>query len=156
MALFLFTKSILEGKSIKVFNNGNMRRDFTYVDDIVEGIIRVINKIPQPNPNWSGDTPDPGTSKAPYKIYNIGNNQPIELMQMIRVLEDCLGIEAKKNMMPMQPGDVPMTYANVDDLAEDVGFKPNTSIEVGIQNFVNWYKDYYQQEVDLISSQGTI
>lgn len=156
MALFLFTKSIIEGKPIKVFNNGNMRRDFTYVDDIVEGIIRVINKIPQPNPNWSGDTPDPGTSQAPYKIYNIGNNQPIELMQMIKVLEDCLGIKAKKNMMPMQPGDVPMTYANVDDLAEDVGFKPNTSIEVGIQNFVNWYKDYFQQKVELISSQGTI
>ncbi len=143
MAVFSFTKLIIEGKHIKVFNNGNMRRDFTYIDDIVEGIVRVIDKIPQPNPNWSGNTPDPGTSKAPYKIYNIGNNQPIELMHLIKVLEDCLGIEAKKSMMPMQLGDLPMTYANVDDLAEDVEFKPNTSMEVGIRNFVNWYRDYY-------------
>ncbi|AFY54693.1 nucleoside-diphosphate-sugar epimerase [Rivularia sp. PCC 7116] len=144
MALFLFTKLMLEGKPINIFNNGNMRRDFTYIDDIVEGVVRVIDKIPQLNPNWSGDTPDPGTSKAPYKIYNIGNNQPVELMYMIKVLEDCLGIEAKKNMMPMQPGDVPINYANVDDLVRDVDFKPNTSIEVGIKNFVDWYRAYYK------------
>lgn len=144
MALFIFTKSILEGKPINVFNNGNMRRDFTYIDDIVEGVVRVTDKIPEPNTDWSGDTPDPGTSKAPYKIYNIGNNQPVELMHMIKVLEDCLGIEAKKNMMPMQPGDVPINYANVDDLVRDVDFKPNTSIEVGIKNFVDWYRDYYK------------
>jgi UDP-glucuronate 4-epimerase len=144
MALFMFTKAMVAGEPINVFNQGKMQRDFTYVDDIVEGIVRVIDKVPSPNPTWSGDTPDPGTSNAPYKIYNIGNNQPVELMYFIKVLENCLGKEAKKNMLPMQLGDVPATYADIDDLYNDVGFKPNTSIELGIERFVAWYKDYYK------------
>jgi UDP-glucuronate 4-epimerase len=143
MALFMFTKAILAGEPINVFNYGKMRRDFTYIDDIVEGVVRVIDKIPAPNPNWSGDTPDPGTSQAPYKIYNIGNNQPVELIRFIEVLESCLGKTAEKNMMPIQPGDVPVNYANVDDLEQDVEFKPNTPIEVGIKQFVDWYRAYY-------------
>lgn len=144
MALFLFTKAILSGEPIEVFNYGNMKRDFTYIDDIVEGIVRVINNIPQGNTNWSGDDPDPGSSKAPYKIYNIGNNNPVELSRFIEVIEKCLGIKAKKNMLPLQPGDVTMTYADVDDLIQDVGFKPATPIEVGVKRFVEWYRDYYQ------------
>jgi UDP-glucuronate 4-epimerase len=143
MALFLFTKAILAGKPINVFNNGQMRRDFTYVDDIVEGVVRVIDRIPEPNPEWSGDAPDSGTSYVPYKTYNIGNNQPVELMYLIETLEKCLGKTAEKNMMPMQPGDVPATYANVDDLIRDVGFKPSTSIEEGIAKFVDWYHEYH-------------
>ena len=143
MALFLFTKAILSGQPIDVFNYGKMRRDFTYIDDIVEGVIRVIDNIPQPNPSWSSDAPDPGTSKAPYKIYNIGNNQPVELMHFIEVLEDCLGKKAEKNMLPIQLGDVPSTYADVEDLMRDVGFRPDTSIEVGIKRFVTWYRNYY-------------
>jgi UDP-glucuronate 4-epimerase len=143
MAPMLFTKAILAGKPIDVFNYGKMQRDFTYVDDIVEGIIKVMHKIPEPNPDWLGSAPDPASSKAPYRIYNIGNNQPIELMHFIEVLEKCLGIEAKKNILPMQPGDVPTTYADVSDLIADVGFKPNTSIEIGVQRFVDWYRDYY-------------
>ncbi len=144
MALFLFTKAILEGKPIDVFNNGKMRRDFTYVDDIVEGIVRLLPNIPQGNPNWNGENPDPSTSFAPYKIYNIGNNQPVELLHFIEVLENKLGHKAIKNLLPLQEGDVPETYANVDDLMQDVGFKPSTSIETGIGNFVNWYKEYYK------------
>jgi UDP-glucuronate 4-epimerase len=144
MALFLFTKAILEGRPIDVFNYGKMKRDFTYIDDIVEGIVRVLNKIPEPSIAWSGSTPDPSTSFAPYKIYNIGNNQPIELMRFIEVLEDCLAMKAEKNMLPLQPGDVPITYADVDDLMKDVGFKPNTTIEIGIERFVKWYRSYYQ------------
>lgn len=144
MAMFIFTKAILEDKPINVFNHGRMRRDFTYIDDIIEGVVRVVDKIPQPNPNWSGDNPDPGTSNAPYKIYNIGNNQPVELMHFIKVLEDCLGKKAEKNMLPMQPGDVPVNYADVDDLVRDVDFKPNTSIEVGVKRFVDWYRSYYK------------
>jgi UDP-glucuronate 4-epimerase len=144
MALFLFTKAILEGKPIDVFNNGKMRRDFTYVDDIVEGIVRLLPKIPKGNPNWNGENPDPSTSFAPYKIYNIGNNQPVELLHFIEVLETKLGIRAVKNLLPLQEGDVPETYANVDDLMRDVGFKPSTSVETGIENFVNWYKEYYK------------
>ncbi|MCZ2200692.1 NAD-dependent epimerase [Cylindrospermopsis raciborskii] len=144
MALFLFTKAILSGEPIEVFNYGKMKRDFTYIDDIVEGIVRVINNIPQGNTNWSGDDPDPGSSKAPYKIYNIGNNNPVELSRFIEVIEKCLGIKAKKNMLPLQPGDVTMTYADVDDLIQDVGFKPATPIEVGVKRFVEWYRDYYQ------------
>jgi UDP-glucuronate 4-epimerase len=144
MAPMLFTKAILAGKPIDVFNYGKMQRDFTYVDDIVEGIVKVMHKIPEPNPNWTGTEPDPATSKAPYRIYNIGNNQPIELMYFIEVLEKALGIEAKKNIMPIQPGDVPITYADVSDLTADVGFKPDTSIEVGVQRFVEWYRAYYQ------------
>lgn len=143
MALFLFTKAILEGHHIDVFNYGKMQRDFTYIDDVVEGIVRVIDKIPEPNPDWSGDDPDPSSSNAPYKLYNIGNNSPVELLMFIELLEDCLGMKAKKNMLPLQPGDVPVTYANVDDLVRDVGFKPNTPIEVGIVRFVEWYRSYY-------------
>jgi UDP-glucuronate 4-epimerase len=144
MALFLFTKAILEGKPIDVFNYGKMQRDFTYIDDIVEGVVRVINSIPAPNPKWSGDSPDPSTSYAPYKLYNIGNNNPVELMHFIEVLEDCLGKKAEKNLLPIQAGDVPATYADVDDLIKDVGFKPSTSIEEGIKKFVEWYKGYYK------------
>jgi UDP-glucuronate 4-epimerase len=143
MALFLFTKAILAGQPIDVFNHGKMRRDFTYIDDIVEGIIRVIDRPPTPNSDWSGNTPDPGTSQSPYKIYNIGNNQPVELMHLIEVLESCLGIKAEKNFLPMQLGDVPETYADVDDLVQAVGFKPSTPIEVGVEHFVKWYHDYF-------------
>ena len=144
MALFLFTKAILSGNPIDVFNYGKMKRDFTYIDDIIEGVVRVTDNIPQGNPHWSGDKPDPGTSKAPYKIYNIGNNNPVELLHFIEVIEDCLGMKAQKNMLPLQPGDVTMTYADVDDLIADVGFKPATPIDVGIRRFIDWYRDYYQ------------
>lgn len=144
MALFLFTKAILEGKPIDVFNYGKCRRDFTYIDDIVEGVVRTLDRIPTANANWSGDHPDCGTSYAPYRIYNIGNNQPVELLRFIEIIEECLGKKAEKNLLPLQPGDVPATYANVDDLMEDVGFKPATEIETGISNFVNWYREYYQ------------
>lgn len=144
MALFLFTKAILAGEPIQVFNHGKMKRDFTYIDDIIEGVVRVMDHTAQPNLDWSGDAPDPGSSKAPYKIYNIGNNNPVELTYFIEVLENCLGIKAKKNMMPIQPGDVPVNYADVDDLIRDVGFKPATSIEVGVEKFVEWYRAYYQ------------
>lgn len=143
MALFLFTKAILEDKPIDVFNHGKMMRDFTYIDDIVEGVVRVMDKIPEPNSNWNGNDPDSATSYAPYKLYNIGNNNPVALLRFIEVLEDCLGRKAKKNLMPIQPGDVPATYADVDDLISDVGFKPQTSIEDGIKRFVRWYKEYY-------------
>jgi UDP-glucuronate 4-epimerase len=143
MALFLFTKAILEGRAIDVFNYGKMRRDFTYIDDITEGVLRVSDNIPSPNPDWSGYDPDPGISAAPYKIYNIGNNKPVELGYFIEVLEDCLGTKAVKKLLPMQPGDVPETYANIDDLQKDVGFKPSTSIEVGIPRFVEWYRSFY-------------
>jgi UDP-glucuronate 4-epimerase len=144
MALFLFTKAILEGKPIDVFNHGKMKRDFTYVSDIVEGIVRLLPVVPKGNPDWNGEDPDPATSFAPYRIYNIGNNKPVELLYFIEVLESKLGKSAVKNFLPMQDGDVPETYANVDDLMNDVGFKPSTSIEEGIGNFVSWYKQYYQ------------
>ncbi len=144
MALFMFTKSILAGEPINVFNEGKHKRDFTYIDDIVEGVIRTMDHVAQPNPQWSSDKPDPGTSLAPYRIYNIGNNQPVELMRFIEVLEDNLGIKSSKNFLPLQPGDVPATYANVDDLIQDVGYKPETSIETGIENFIQWYRSYYQ------------
>lgn len=144
MAPFLFTKAILEGKPIDVFNYGKMRRDFTYIDDIVEGVVRVLDKVPEANHNWSSDLPDPSSSNAPYKLYNIGNNQPVELMHFIEVLENCLGKKAEKHMLPLQPGDVLATYADVDDLVQDVGFKPNTSIETGIERFVAWYREYYK------------
>lgn len=144
MALFLFTKAILEGKPIDVFNNGKMRRDFTYVDDIVEAIVRLLPSVPKGDPTWSGESPDPATSFAPYKIYNIGNNKPVELLHFIEVLELKLGKTAVKNFLPLQDGDVPETYADVQDLMNDVGFTPSTPIEVGIENFVNWYKQYYQ------------
>lgn len=143
MALFLFTRAILENKPIDVFNHGKMKRDFTYVDDIVEGVVRLIDKVAEPNPCWNGDNPDSATSYAPYRIYNIGNNNPVELMKFIEVLEDCLGKKARKNLLPIQPGDVPETYADVDDLTKEVGFKPNTTIEEGIKKFVEWYREYY-------------
>lgn len=143
MALWLFTKAILAGESIDVFNDGKMRRDFTYIDDIVQGIIRVTDRVPTGNPNWSGDRPDPATSRAPYRIYNIGNNHPVELMHLIETLEKSLGMTARKNFLPMQPGDVPATYADVDDLTRDVGFRPSTSIESGVERFVKWYRDYH-------------
>jgi len=143
MALFLFTKAILEGRPIDVFNFGKMRRDFTFVDDIVEGVVRVSDHVPKGNAAWSGDTPDPGTSYAPYKIYNIGNNSPVELLRFIEVLEGALGKTAEKNLLPIQAGDVPATYADVDDLIADVGFKPATSIEEGIGRFVAWYRSFY-------------
>jgi len=144
MALFLFTRKILAGEPIDVFNYGHHRRDFTYIDDIVEGVIRVIDHPAQANPDWDGAHPDPGSSKAPWRVYNIGNNQPIELMRYIEVLEECLGKKAEKNLLPLQPGDVPDTYANVDDLVRDLDYKPDTPIETGIRNFVDWYKTYYQ------------
>ena len=143
MALFIFTKAILEDKPIDVFNYGGMKRDFTYIGDIIEGVVRVMDTIPESNPGWDSDNPDPSTSYAPYKLYNIGNNNPVELTRFIEVLEDCLGKKAKKNMLPLQLGDVPATYADVDDLMRDVGFKPSTPIEEGIRKFVEWYQDYY-------------
>jgi UDP-glucuronate 4-epimerase len=144
MALFLFTKAILEDQPIDVYNQGNMKRDFTYIDDIIEGVYRVAAKIPAPNPKWQGDHPDPATSFAPYKIYNIGNNHPVELIYFIETLEKNLHKKAKKIFLPMQPGDVPATCADVDDLMADVGFKPATSIEEGIKKFLSWYKNYYK------------
>jgi UDP-glucuronate 4-epimerase len=144
MALFLFTKAILEDQPIDVYNQGQMKRDFTYIDDIIEGVSRVAAKIPTPNPKWQGDHPDPATSFAPYKIYNIGNNHPVELLYFIETLEKNLHKKAKKIFLPMQPGDVPATCADVDDLMADVGFKPATSIEAGIKKFLSWYKDYYK------------
>ena len=144
MALFMFTRSILAGEPINVFNKGKHKRDFTYIDDIVEGVIRTMDHVAKPNSQWSSDQPDPGTSLAPYRIYNIGNNQPVELMRFIEVLEDHLGQKAVKNFLPLQPGDVPATYADVDDLIRDVDYKPETLIETGIANFVKWYRSYYQ------------
>jgi UDP-glucuronate 4-epimerase len=143
MAMFLFTKAILEGKPIEVFNHGKMRRDFTYIDDIVEGVIRTADRIPEPDPNWPGDHQDP-RSAAPYRIYNIGNNQPVELLEMIATLEKYLGRTAVKNMLPMQPGDVPATYADVNELMHDVGFRPATPLEDGVPRFVQWYRSYYR------------
>lgn len=144
MALFLFTEAMLKGEPIKVFNHGEMIRDFTYVDDIVEGIVRVIDHPPKGNPNWSGAHPEPDNSKAPYKIYNIGNNNPVKLMDFIKAIEDELGVEAKKNLMPIQPGDVPATYADVADLVRDLDYKPETTIKEGIHNFVSWFRNYYK------------
>ncbi|MCF6209984.1 MAG: NAD-dependent epimerase [Gammaproteobacteria bacterium] len=144
MALFLFTRKILAGEPIDVFNYGKHRRDFTYIADIVEGVIRTLDRIASPNPDWNGDTPDPGTGLAPYRLYNIGNNQPVELMHYIKVLEDCLGKKAEMNMLPLQPGDVPATYADVQDLVADVGYKPETTVEDGIARFVEWYRNYYK------------
>ncbi len=144
MALFLFTKAILEGKSIDVFNYGKMKRDFTYITDIVEGIVRVSAHPAQPNTAWNGLTPDPASSKSPYRIYNIGNNNPVELMDFITAIEDTLGIKAKINLLPLQSGDVPATTADVTDLIQDLKYKPHTNIETGIRNFIAWYKEYYK------------
>jgi UDP-glucuronate 4-epimerase len=143
MALFLFTRAILEGRSIDVFNEGRMKRDFTYIDDIVEGVARIMQKIPAADREWSGDDPDPSKSFAPYRIYNIGNNQPVELLDFIKILEKQTGQKAKMNMLPMQLGDVPATYADIDDLVNEIGFKPRTPIEDGIRRFFQWYKEYY-------------
>ncbi len=143
MALFLFTRAILGNKPIDVYNHGKMKRDFTYIDDIVEGVVRLIDKVPEPDPDWCGDDPDSATSYAPYRLYNIGNNNPVELTKFISVLENCLGKKAEKNFLSMQPGDVPETFADVNDLAEDVGFMPATPIEEGIKKFVEWYWEYY-------------
>jgi UDP-glucuronate 4-epimerase len=143
MALFLFTKAILEDRPIDVFNNGAMERDFTYIDDIVEGVIRVIDHIATPNPDWTGDDPDSATSYCPWRVYNIGNNNKEKLMRYIEVLEKCLGKTAQKNFLPMQQGDVPATYADVSDLVAAVGFQPSTSIETGVRRFVEWYRGYY-------------
>ncbi len=143
MALFLFTRAILAGQPIDVFNHGRMRRDFTYIDDIVEGVLRVMDRIPQPDPQWSGERPDPGTSSAPYRVYNIGNNRPVELLEMISLVERCLGRTAVKNFLPIQPGDVPETYADVDDLVRDTGFRPGTPLQEGIARFIDWYREYY-------------
>jgi len=143
MALFLFTRAILAREPIRIFNQGKMKRDFTYIDDIIEGVVRVMGKPSRPNSEWTGDAPDPGNSYAPYRIYNIGNNQPVELMQFIEALENCLGIEAEKEFLPMQPGDVPATYADIEDLAADFGYRPRTSIQEGIARFVEWYREYY-------------
>jgi UDP-glucuronate 4-epimerase len=150
MALFMFTRNIIEGKPIDVFNYGNHRRDFTYIDDIVEGVVRTMDHTATANDSWDSAEPDPGTSNAPYRLYNIGNQQPIELMRYIEVIEDCLGKKAEKNLLPLQDGDVPDTYADAEDLEIDVGYKPDTTIEVGIRNFIDWYLDYYQ--IDLKKS----
>ncbi len=144
MALFKFTKAILEDKPIQVFNYGHHRRDFTYIDDIVEGIIRAMDHVAKPNAEWDSDEPDPGTSFAPYRLYNIGNQGPVELMHYIEVLEDCLGKKAEKELLPMQPGDVPDTWADVEALAEDVGYRPATPVEEGVKRFVDWYMSYYR------------
>ena len=146
MAMYIFTKAIFEGRPIQVFNNGKMRRDFTYVDDIIEGVVRVTDNTPTGNEEWSGEQPDPATSAAPYRIYNIGNNQPVELMHMIETIEECVGKKAEKDFMPLQPGDVVETYADVGDLVADVDFKPATSIETGVARFVDWYREYHQPE----------
>ncbi|MEW5973257.1 MAG: NAD-dependent epimerase [Pseudomonadota bacterium] len=143
MAYFKFTRAILEGKPIEVYNHGRMRRDFTYIDDIVEGVVRVLDRVPEPNPAWSGDRPDPGSSPAPYRLYNIGNHSPVELSRFIEALETALGRKAEKIMLPMQPGDVPATYADVDDLVRDTGFAPKTSIEDGLVRFAEWYRGYH-------------
>tara|TARA_A100001388_G_scaffold276104_1_gene262990 strand:- start:13164 stop:14171 length:1008 start_codon:yes stop_codon:yes gene_type:complete len=144
MALFKFTKSIFEGEEIEIFNFGKHKRDFTYIDDIVNGIIKVIEKPPQKNPNWTGLKPDPGSSRAPWKVYNIGNNSPVELEEFIKAIEDSIGLKAKKNFLPLQPGDVPDTYADISALEKDFNYRPNTSIYEGINKFIDWYRDYYR------------
>lgn len=144
MALFKFTRAILANEPIPVFNYGKHRRDFTFIDDIVEGVLRVLDRAPAPNPDWSGETPDPATSAAPYRLYNIGNNQPVELMDYIHLLEQCLGHKAKINLLPLQPGDVPDTYADVSDLARDTGYSPSTPVSEGIARFVDWYRGFYR------------
>jgi UDP-glucuronate 4-epimerase len=147
MALFMFTKNIIEGKPIDVFNYGNHRRDFTYVADLVEGVVRTMDHTAEPNSEWNAADPDPGTSRAPYRIYNIGNQQPVELMRYIEVIEECVGRKAEKNLLPLQPGDVPDTWADTEDLAKDVGYQPSTPVEVGVKNFVEWYLEFYKDEL---------
>jgi UDP-glucuronate 4-epimerase len=144
MALFLFTKAILEGQPIDVYNDGRMKRDFTYIDDIVEGVVRTVRQPAAPDPAWRSDAPDSATSCAPYRIYNIGNHSPVELMRFIEIIEQCVGRKAIKRLLPLQPGDAPASFADVDDLSRAVGFAPSTPIEVGVERFVNWYRGYYQ------------
>lgn len=144
MALFKFTKAILEGKPITVFNHGHHKRDFTYIDDIVEGVVRVSDKVAEPNPDWTGEAPDSATSFAPYRLFNIGNSKPVALEHFIQVLEECLGIKAERELLPMQPGDVPETSADIDDLSEHVDFRPATTVETGVARFVSWYRDFYK------------
>ena len=144
MALFMFTKNIIEGKPIDVFNYGKHTRDFTYVDDIVEGVVRTLDNVAAANPNWDGDQPDPGTSRVPYRIYNIGNSSPVELMEYIRCIENAVGKKAEMNLLPLQPGDVPDTYADVKALVDDVDYRPATPVADGVRKFVNWYVDYYK------------
>jgi UDP-glucuronate 4-epimerase len=143
MAIFIFTRAILRGEPIDVFNNGTMRRDFTFINDIADGVVRISDRLPHPDPDWSGDKPDPGTSRAPYRLYNIGNNQPVELLRLIEVIEEAVGRKAVRRMLPMQPGDVPATYADVEDLARDAQFRPGTPIETGVARFVEWYREFY-------------
>ena len=143
MALFTFTRNILEGKPIDVYNNGHHKRDFTFVDDIAEGVVRASERIAQPDPQWNSNAPDPSSSSAPFRVYNIGNNEPVQLMRYIEVIEACLGRQAQKNFLPMQPGDVPETFAEIDDLVKDVGYRPATSIETGVRHFVDWFCQYY-------------
>lgn len=144
MAMWIFTKAILAGEPIKLFNNGNMRRDFTYVDDVVESVVRLVDRRPAGNPDFSNASPDPGSGSAPWRVYNIGNNKPVELLEVVRLLEEALGKKAKRELLPMQPGDVPATYANVDDLIRDVDFKPATPIAEGIRRFIEWYRAYHR------------
>jgi UDP-glucuronate 4-epimerase len=144
MALFLFARAILAGEPIDVFNYGHHKRDFTYIDDIVAGVVAALDHVAQPNTDWDGDHPDPGSSRAPYRLYNIGNSRPVDLMKYIGLLEEYLGRVAEKNMLPLQPGDVPDTWADVDDLAEDVGYRPSTPVEVGVKRFVDWYTEFYE------------
>ena len=144
MSLFIFTRRIQAGEPIDIFNNGRHKRDFTYIDDIVTGVVRTLDSVAQPNPQWTGEEPDPGTSNAPYRLYNIGNNQPVELMRFIEIIENNLGKKAVRNFLPLQPGDVPMTYADVDDLIRDVDYAPSTTIEDGVARFIEWYKNYYK------------
>ncbi len=144
MAMFIFTRAILANEPIPIFNHGRMERDFTYIDDIVEAVARLLDRVAAPNPAWNGEAPDPGSSSAPYRLYNIGNHRPEKLLHLIETLEDCLGRKAIKNFLPIQPGDVPATYADVDDLVRDIDFTPRTSLEQGVERFVRWYRDYYR------------
>jgi UDP-glucuronate 4-epimerase len=144
MALFTFTRAILAGEPIDVYNHGKMQRDFTYIDDVIEGVVRVADRVPAPNPGWDPYAADPGSSAAPYRVYNIGNNRPVELLRFIEVIEECLGKQAEKRMLPLQPGDVPATCADVEDLVRDVGFRPATTLETGVRRFVEWYRSFYR------------
>ena len=141
--MWIFAAAIIAGQPIKLFNHGKMRRDFTYVDDVVESVVRLVDRVPAPNPDWSGEAPDAGSSTAPWRVYNIGNNSPVELLEVVRLLEEAIGKKAKRELLPMQPGDVPATYADVDDLMREVGFRPSTPIAEGIARFVDWYREYH-------------
>jgi UDP-glucuronate 4-epimerase len=143
MAMWIFADAIMSGKPIKLFNHGNMRRDFTYIDDVVESVVRLVDRVPSGNPKWSSDTPDPGSSSAPWRVYNIGNNKPVELLEVVRLLEEAIGKKARRELLPMQPGDVPATYADLDDLIREVGFRPSTPIADGITRFIEWYRNYH-------------